>query len=151
MKKMALIILSIVCLIFFGGQRAEATNWVVENRRLTRQVQELQWGIQFRDNIISELRGRRELDPIVLYNRLDNFLAEDDTDKLEPSSNFKCMDYSWRLRERAKEKGLDLSIAFFVYENNPVWHAVNVALTEAGWYVIEPQTDQIITAIPKLR
>ena len=77
---------------------------------------------------------------------LENFLAEDPTDKLPYTDRFTCMDFVLHVIDAAAQKGY--RIVFFYWYKGPdkPAHAFCMAYTiqEAEWVVFEPQTDQIL-------
>jgi len=89
----------------------------------------------------------RELRHFQNQERLEQFLEMDTTDLLDYRGDFKCLNFAEMLSYRAMENGYRVVVLEDAWNHNvTVRHAYCMAycLDEDTFYVIEPQTDEII-------
>jgi len=73
-------------------------------------------------------------------DELKAWLAEDDTNQIQYSDEFNCIDFALQLQERALADGYILST-----EVLPIaYHWANIAVIGDAFYIIEPQDDRIL-------
>lgn len=78
---------------------------------------------------------------------LEDFLREDDTDNLVYGESFNCLDFAYRLSYVAEQNGKIIVVLWDAWRNNiTVQHAYNMAysISDSTYYVIEPQSDEIV-------